>query len=291
MATNRGKIDALYPALIAILNNIGPYLESISSVTSQKINQLFITMSSPRFLLANETNQTLLHSLLEFINSILEHQFSSEFRSKKIHNSYAYFIIESPQLVYAILRSKSHYEALRKFTLNAGMEELERQSRRRKEASVNTEEINSPTISHVGDEHAPGSSRRHLSHVPEDGTFAIGDDDSEEEEETPNVSSQRSRSPETSRPPSVASTTENVPLQLRGMSEKARGKLPAGQMTFSRHSSSTSLASYSMTPISNPNGFIPTATWVSHCVFLCLKLTNVLRRSNPGLQNFLYIQS
>lgn len=40
--------------------------------------QLFNSMSSPSFLLANETNHALLRSLLEAINSIVEHQYSSE---------------------------------------------------------------------------------------------------------------------------------------------------------------------------------------------------------------------
>jgi hypothetical protein len=34
-------------------------------------------MSAPSFLLANETNHALLFSLLNFINAILEHQFTS----------------------------------------------------------------------------------------------------------------------------------------------------------------------------------------------------------------------
>jgi hypothetical protein len=39
--------------------------------------QLFNSMSSPSFLLANETNHSLLRSLLEAINAIIEHQYSS----------------------------------------------------------------------------------------------------------------------------------------------------------------------------------------------------------------------
>ena len=39
--------------------------------------QLFNSMSSPSFLLANETNHSLLQSLLESMNSIIEHQYKS----------------------------------------------------------------------------------------------------------------------------------------------------------------------------------------------------------------------
>ncbi len=40
--------------------------------------QLFNSMSSPSFLLANETNHSLLRSLLDAINAIVEHQYSSK---------------------------------------------------------------------------------------------------------------------------------------------------------------------------------------------------------------------
>lgn len=71
------KLDAIYPALLAVLNNIAPYLENIDRATSSKLINLFSYMSSPSFLLANETNHTLLQSLLESMNAIIEHQFRS----------------------------------------------------------------------------------------------------------------------------------------------------------------------------------------------------------------------
>lgn len=46
--------------------------------TGAKMMQLFNSMSSPSFLLSNDTNHTLLRSLLESMNSILEHQYKSE---------------------------------------------------------------------------------------------------------------------------------------------------------------------------------------------------------------------
>jgi High-temperature-induced dauer-formation protein len=76
MTSSKGKLDAVYPALMAILKNIGPYVEKLSSTSCSKILQLFASMSSPSFLLANETNNYLLSALLEFINVVLEHQFT-----------------------------------------------------------------------------------------------------------------------------------------------------------------------------------------------------------------------
>ena len=80
MTTSRGKLDAIYPPLLATLCNVAPYLEHLSSQSSSKLLQLFSSMSSPSFLFANETNHTLLQSLLDFINAVIEHQYSSKYQ-------------------------------------------------------------------------------------------------------------------------------------------------------------------------------------------------------------------
>ena len=81
MTASKGKLDAVYPALLAILNNIAAYIEGLGPAASSKLLQLFASMSAPSFLLANESNHTLLFSLLGGINAILEHQFTSKFES------------------------------------------------------------------------------------------------------------------------------------------------------------------------------------------------------------------
>ena len=70
-------MDAIYPALLATINNVAAYLEDLSSQSSSRLLHLYSTMSAPSFLLANETNYTLLQSLLESVNAIVEHQYSS----------------------------------------------------------------------------------------------------------------------------------------------------------------------------------------------------------------------
>ena len=70
-------LETVYPALLAILNNVAPYLQFMSAATCSKILQLFGSMSAPSFLLANETNHTLLGSVLEFVNAVVENQFTS----------------------------------------------------------------------------------------------------------------------------------------------------------------------------------------------------------------------
>lgn len=103
-----------------------------------------------------------------------------------------------------------------------------------------------------------------MSHVPEEGAFAIGGDDSDDEDAEPQNTPSQSPSIENSRTPSISSSADDsVPLQLRGMSEKARGKMPASQMSFSRQNSATSLSSYAATVPAASNGFVPTTAWVS----------------------------
>lgn len=122
--------------------------------------------------------------------------------------------------------------------------------------------------------HAQPSS---LSNVPEDGTFAIGDDDDDDDDDSddepqPTPAQSSPGSDEPSRASSVADNVEDaVPTQLRGMSEKARGKMPAGSSGFSRQNSTTSLGGYSAAGGSASQGgggggsassFAPSAQWI-----------------------------
>src|SRR5690348_15871075 len=70
----------MYPALLAILNNIAAYVQNLGRAPSSKLLRLFASMSSPSFLLANDNNHTLLHSLLEAINATVEHQYERQYR-------------------------------------------------------------------------------------------------------------------------------------------------------------------------------------------------------------------
>lgn len=172
------------------------------------------------------------------------------------------------------MRSSKRFQKLREFTLESGEAELERLKLEKKEAdeleslsrtnSAETSRNSNPTAAAVA-ARAPS-----LSDVPEENSaFAIGDDDDSDNDEraatpTQAASSQQSiRSAHSSRAPSISSVEDAVPMQLRGMSEKARGKMPAGQPSFSRQNSTTSL--HSLTPSSlgvNGLGFTPTSEWV-----------------------------
>ncbi|KAL8708231.1 MAG: hypothetical protein Q9225_007633 [Loekoesia sp. 1 TL-2023] len=253
ITTGKGKLDAIYPALLATINNVAPYLQHLDERSSTKIIQLFISMSAPTFLLGNETNHALLHSLLESMNAIIEHQY-----------------LNNRSFVNAICHARKRFYALRSFTLESGQQEIERMNQRRKVSTDGSEDLRSPTRSlrngSFENVRSPQSTRTpSLSNVPEEGgTFTIGDDeDSDEDEREPLITpSHSSPSNQASQTPSRSSSVdEPLPTQLRGMSEKARGKMPASQSAFSRQSSSTSLNSHSAAIMSPTAGFSPSAHW------------------------------
>ncbi|KAI5780872.1 high-temperature-induced dauer-formation protein-domain-containing protein [Geopyxis carbonaria] len=262
ITTSKGKLGAVYPALLAIVANVAPHVQRLSSSASIKLIQLFTSMSAPSFLLANDNNHTLLHSLLESMNAIIEHQYSA-----------------NPNFIYAILRSHKRFEALRNFTLEKGQEEINRENMTRKDRG---EGIDSPKMS-LSEERPPPPPSRPDSPPMSPGAFEIGGSDSDSESDsddddttsktaaiptpttttgTPLVESPTNTAPP-SRSASISSTIldDAVPLQLRGMSEKARGKLPEG--AFRRQGSTTSLSSHVSTPITPTGaGFVPTPHWL-----------------------------
>lgn len=172
--------------------------------------------------------------------------------------------LDNPNLVYAIVRSRKRFQALRDFTLESGQEELERQNQLRKDGgddlqrTSSIDSIRSPTVSRTPT----------LGNVPEeDSAFAIGDDDDSDADDAHSQGPPRSpiQSPSgASRSASIASSVdESVPLQLRGMSEKARGKMPVGQPAFSRQNSMTSLHSTAGPALATNEFFTPSVPWVS----------------------------
>ncbi|KAL8750244.1 MAG: hypothetical protein Q9184_006490 [Pyrenodesmia sp. 2 TL-2023] len=255
MTTSKGKADATYPALLATINNLAPYLQHLNRQSSNKLIQLFALMSAPSFLLANESNYALLQALLEAINAIIEHQYET-----------------NSTFVSVLFKARKKFEALRTFTLESGQQDVERQRQQRKASTESHDELRSPTRSlrngSFDNVRSPQSTRTpSLSNVPEEGgTFTIGDDeDTDEDDEreplaTPSHSSPSNHASQT--PSRSSSIDEPLPTQLKGMSEKARGKMPASQSSFSRHSSSTSLNSHQATIMSPTIGFSPSAHWI-----------------------------
>lgn len=169
--------------------------------------------------------------------------------------------------MYAVLRSYKRFEALRNFTLESGQEEINHQNRLRKDRGESGGET-SPKTSFSDELRVSPQGIDPETPTPPS-QFEIGGDDDSDEEVKPksqfSVSSQTVTSPPPQSPnPSVSSSIEDaVPLQLRGMSEKARGKLPEG--AFQRQGSTASLTSHVNinSPGAPSTGFTPSSAWVN----------------------------
>jgi hypothetical protein len=93
ITTSQSRLKAIYPALLAVINNIAAYVEDLSARTSSRLFQLFSSMSSPSFLLANDTNHNLLCSLLEALNATIEHQYPSTYFAEVVSFWSAYDLL------------------------------------------------------------------------------------------------------------------------------------------------------------------------------------------------------
>jgi hypothetical protein len=76
IATTRGALSTLYPALILIITNVSPYLKNLSVGSSAKLVSLFNSFSAPGFLLADDSNHKLVEYILEAFNNIIQFQFT-----------------------------------------------------------------------------------------------------------------------------------------------------------------------------------------------------------------------
>ncbi|PNY25332.1 Ubp5-interacting protein [Tolypocladium capitatum] len=246
ITTSQGNFTAVYPALLAVINNIAPHVEGLSGASSSQLMHLFSSMSSPSFLFANETNHMLLHSLLESINCIIEHQYRM-----------------NPELILAVVKNKKRIEALRTFTLESGHEEIERRNRRRKDSGGHGDSGDSGSVrSSLDSARSPPTRTQTLEEVPEDGTFTIGDDEDDSDEDPQPTPAHSTTSENQSQASSTVNVDDAVPVQLGGMSEKARGKMPAGARSFSRKNSTASLGTQSTSGRTPGGAFEPSAHWI-----------------------------
>lgn len=191
--------------------------------------------------------------------------------------------LANPRFVEVIVRSQKRFEALRDFTVEGALAELDRQTQERKDrgvADVQPTGVRSPARhGSIDGIRSPTSARSstQLEHVPEHGRFAIGDDDdddNDDDHEDDDEMRRSSTSLSAVRSSSASLVEDAMPMQSRSMSEKARGKQPVGQGSFSRSTSrNTSTASLPALNTLQANSaapnlplmqFRPTQEWVSY---------------------------
>ena len=163
---------------------------------------------------------------------------------------------ENRRFVEVIVKARKRFEALRDFTVDGALEEIDRIKRERKDAGESTG-MASPRNGSL--DSARGSARHTgLRNVPEDSAFSIGEDDDEGDDSDDDPTPKNA-------PSGAASAVEDaVPMQSRSMSEKARGKQPVNSTSFSRTTSRTtsnaSLNTYN--PTNATQQFEPSPEWV-----------------------------
>ncbi|KAI7907919.1 high-temperature-induced dauer-formation protein-domain-containing protein [Cokeromyces recurvatus] len=109
IASSKGTLSTLYPALIKTITNISPYLKGLSRLTCSKLLTLFGSISAPGFILADEANYHLVEYLLETINNIIQFQYTN-----------------NPNLIFMILRYHQKFEKIAEFSLDNAIIEMER---------------------------------------------------------------------------------------------------------------------------------------------------------------------
>ena len=169
---------------------------------------------------------------------------------------------ENRRFVEVVVKSRKRFEALRDFTVEGALTELDRMTMERKDTGEPTG-VNSPTrnVSLESARSLVSARSSSLGNVPEDSAFSIGDDDDVEDrfvDHDQDVSTPTSQS--------GYAAEDSVPTQSRSMSEKARGKQPIGFGNFARstsqNTSNTSLPSLNTQQASTQQLFTPTHSWV-----------------------------
>lgn len=82
----RPELESVYPALVAIIKNVVPSQKNLARATSSKMMSLFEMLSSPGFLLANDSNNILLINYLEAFNEILANHPEGQSSCRLIHS-------------------------------------------------------------------------------------------------------------------------------------------------------------------------------------------------------------
>ncbi|RUP45654.1 high-temperature-induced dauer-formation protein-domain-containing protein [Jimgerdemannia flammicorona] len=271
IATTRGSLSTLYPALLLTITNVSPYLKNLSVVSSNKLVSLFGSFSAPGFILADEGNHRLVEYLLEAFDYVIQYQYA-----------------DNSHFIYAVIRSHGKFEDLHNFTLAKGLAEVERlrlaKEEKRRLAQLAAEQLK---IQATGDAAEDGAARSLLSHAESsgDGNLAAASAAESLDEKTA-LARADDNDDQHAGPLSPNIVTSPTYLEagrpqedLGPLSEKARGKLPenAPARTFSssslnsngttdvrrRSTSSLLVPPHQGVVAVGKNGFVPTEDWVA----------------------------
>ncbi|KAI9279691.1 high-temperature-induced dauer-formation protein-domain-containing protein [Umbelopsis sp. AD052] len=233
IATTRGALSTLYPALILIIANVSPYLKNLSVTSSSKLVSLFNSFTAPGFLLADDSNHRLVEYILESFNNIIQYQFT-----------------DNPNVIYALIRAHSKFEKLRDFTLAGALQditriELAKEEKRRKSQQMPGETHESTDTTRVAQAESTAPSLESSEQTADQQALsekARG----KRKEEDPSAASDAAPEtavPAVNEPPAVATVVSDPSEHLR------------------RQSSASSIMSQTLAP-GNRSRFTPTQAWV-----------------------------
>ncbi|OLL26340.1 Ubp5-interacting protein ftp105 [Neolecta irregularis DAH-3] len=236
IAGSKGSLKPLYPSMLLSISNIAPYVTNISKESSTKLLNLVTSISAPGFILAEEGNYLLLMHVLDIFNRILEAQ-----------------LPQNPWLVSLIVRNHERFEALRDFTLDGALLEIEKI--KNSQNDIATKGVTSSIDSK--DTIATGIPANQLE--PSSSAFSVVDDDGDKSLLPQEHSSSL---PASSSLQSQESLQVVLPAHGRFLSEKARGKLPEGAGPRSPESDVVSLAFRTCKASGTSGPFTPSQEWV-----------------------------
>ncbi|GAA95284.1 uncharacterized protein L969DRAFT_92457 [Mixia osmundae IAM 14324] len=143
--TTKGSLNTLYSTYAIILANTSPYWKATSVLASQRLLQLFMAMSAPSFLLAEEGNPGTCLYLLEAFNNVIHYQLS-----------------DNSNLVYAILRGHRRFEDLGNFTLDWAVDEIQRSKTAKSKGSSESEPLSRSASARTSSNGSLGASQTSL---------------------------------------------------------------------------------------------------------------------------------
>lgn len=76
VAATKHRQRDIAESLLTIIANVSPYVKSLAVVTANKMVAMFATVSAPVFVMAAETNHTLMFYLLDTFNNLVQYQFA-----------------------------------------------------------------------------------------------------------------------------------------------------------------------------------------------------------------------
>ncbi|VDM17585.1 unnamed protein product [Hydatigera taeniaeformis] len=110
ITTGHQCLQPLFDCLITIIDNVSPYVKSLSMISASKLMHLTEAFSQPWFLFSSPNNYQLVLFLLEIFNNIIQYQFDG-------NSCLVYSIIRKRQVFYQLANLPTTDEEIREILI------------------------------------------------------------------------------------------------------------------------------------------------------------------------------